>query len=142
MTLNGTSHKTCEMRGRLLVLPPPVPTRKAPSPPSRPLHQSTHSTAVSESSYLPFLFHSEDKLSPSFNGRRSFVKGKEVVPVCFTFPLTPQYAITRLIPAFIQRLRSNPSRHNHYTHNLLLPGSNPSPSREGLAPVTPIVTML
>ena len=52
------------------------------------LHQSTHTlhrTAVSESSYLPFLFHAEDKILPSFNGRRSFAKGKEVIPVCFTF---------------------------------------------------------
>jgi len=38
------------------------------------------STAVSESSYVPFLFHAEDRVSPSFNGRRSFVKGKEVAP--------------------------------------------------------------
>ncbi|KAF9646146.1 hypothetical protein BDM02DRAFT_3100359 [Thelephora ganbajun] len=44
--------------------------------------------AVSEPSYLPFLFHNEDRVSPSFNGRRSFVKGKEVIPVvCFTFLL-------------------------------------------------------
>jgi len=41
---------------------------------------NSKSTVVSESSYLPFLFHAEDQVSPSFNGRRSFAKGKEVIP--------------------------------------------------------------
>jgi hypothetical protein len=45
------------------------------------------SNAVSEPSYLPFLFHAEDEVSPSlFKGRRSFVHGKEVIPVCFATP--------------------------------------------------------
>ena len=80
------SHKTCGMRG--LQLGRQTPNRKAPSSFVRDCHTDRHTqhrTAVSESSYLPFLFHAEGKVSPSFNGRRSFVKGKEVVPVCFTF---------------------------------------------------------
>ena len=63
-------------------------TVKRHPPSSQPLCQLTRTrrrTAVSESSYLPFLFHTEDKVSSSFNGRRSFAKGKAVVPVCFTF---------------------------------------------------------
>jgi len=34
---------------------------------------------VSEPSYLPFLFHPEDKVELAFKGRRSFAHGKEVV---------------------------------------------------------------
>jgi len=92
--------------------------------------------AVSESSYLPFLFHAEDMVTPSFNGRRSFVKGKEI-PVCFTFfsysalcdhATNPRFSFNR------QRLRSSPSRRNHQIlHNQLIPNSSRTPCREGLA---------
>jgi len=41
---------------------------------------NSNSSAVSEQSYLPFLFRAEDKASPQFKGRRSFVHGKEVIP--------------------------------------------------------------
>lgn len=55
-------------------------------------------TAVSETSYLPFLFHVEDKASPSFKGRRSFVHGKEVIsqpePAQSSDP--PQPVVTKL----------------------------------------------
>ena len=105
MMLNGISQKTFGMRGlQPVLLRQTIPNCKAPSAPvPRPLHQLTHArrrAAVSESSYLPFLFHNEDEASPPFNGRRSFVKGKAVAPVCVAFSPTPQYAITRLIPAF------------------------------------------
>ena len=81
------SHKTCGMHGLRRVLPRQTPNRKAPFFLHRDCctnRQIRHRAAVSESSYLPFLFHAEGKISPSFNGRRSFAKGKEVVPVCFT----------------------------------------------------------
>ncbi|KAF9780654.1 hypothetical protein BJ322DRAFT_1011927 [Thelephora terrestris] len=46
---------------------------------------NSNSSAVSEQSYLPFLFCAEDNALPQFKGRRSFVHGKEVIPVCFVF---------------------------------------------------------
>jgi hypothetical protein len=54
----------------------------------------THRSAVSEQSYLPFLFHAEDKEPPSFKGRRSFVHGKEVIPVC---ALSPFFTLLRRV---------------------------------------------
>lgn len=77
-------------------------------------------------------------MSP-FKGRRSFVHGKEVIPVClfhiYPIPWVCDHATNPSLS-----LRSNPSRCDH--HLILHIQLRRTPCREGLAPAAVLVMVL